>query len=116
MFQTGYAAYSVYRARGDQITVYGYAAFGLTVIPYITMSILNLVAQIVSDDYPMLYMIQSAEMDEAIERGGTFLGPVAKLEPWAGGLNNDGRATLINTNNGPWHVRQGRRNGVILEN
>lgn len=112
MFQTGYAAYSVYRARGDQITVYGYAAFGLTVIPYITMSILNLVAQIVSDDYPMLYMIQSAEMDEAIERGGTFLGAVTKL----GGLDNGGRATLINTNNGPWHVRQARRNGVILEN
>jgi hypothetical protein len=106
MLQTGYAAYSVYKARGDQIAVYGYAAFGLTVIPYIMMSVLNLVAQLVSDDYPMLYMIHTLEMDEAIGRGGIFHGAVAKLEPWAGGIDNDTRTVLIDSNSGPWRVQE----------
>ena len=106
MLQTGYAAYSVYRARGDQIAVYGYAAFGLTVIPYIMMSVLNLVAQIVSDDYPMLYMIRTPEMDEAIGRGGIFHGAVAKLEPWASGIDNDTLMVLMDSNSGPWRVQE----------
>jgi len=106
ILQTAYAAYSVYRARGDQIAVYGYAAFGLTVIPYIMMSVLNLVAQIVSDDYPMLYMIRTPEMDEAIGRGGIFHGAVAKLEPWAGGIDDDPRMVLMDSNSGPWRVQE----------
>ncbi|PMD19655.1 hypothetical protein NA56DRAFT_690277 [Hyaloscypha hepaticicola] len=106
MLQTGYAAYSVYKARGDQIAVYGYAAFGLTVIPYIMMSVLNLVAQLVSDDYPMLYMIHTPEMDEAIGRGGIFQGAVAKLEPWAGGIDNDTGMVLMDSNSGPWKVEE----------
>ncbi len=83
IFQTGSAALTLYRSRGDQIQRYGYAAFGLTVIPYLVMSIVNLVAQIATADYPAVYMVSSPEMDEARRRGGVFDGVVGRLEPGA---------------------------------
>ncbi|KAH8725619.1 hypothetical protein GQ44DRAFT_826426 [Phaeosphaeriaceae sp. PMI808] len=104
LLQTGYAMFSVYRARGDQIDLYGYAAPGLSVIQYIIMSVLNLIAQAVSDDYPMFYMVSSAEMDEAIRRGGIFQGAVARLEPWDGGIDELEKELCISTNSGPWIV------------
>jgi len=79
--QTTIAALTLYKSRGDQIERYGYAAFGLTVVPYIIMSILNLLAQIATPDYPMLYMVQSPEMEEARQRGGIFDGVVGALLP-----------------------------------
>jgi hypothetical protein len=42
--------------------MYGYAAFGLTVIPYAIMSILNLTANLLTPEYPMLFMVQSDGM------------------------------------------------------
>jgi len=50
IFQTIYAAISLYRAKGEQVELYGYAAFGLTVVPYLLMTILNLIAQLVNAD------------------------------------------------------------------
>jgi hypothetical protein len=46
IFQTLSGTATRYSARGNQIDAYGYAAFGLTVVPYIFMSLLNLLAQI----------------------------------------------------------------------
>jgi hypothetical protein len=89
--QTIYASITLFRARGDQITVYGYAAFGLTVIPYIIMSVLNLVAQVLAPDYSALYMVHSEEMEEARRRGGVFDGAVGtlKLDPLQYSINYD---------------------------
>lgn len=78
--QAVYASVTLYQARGDQITVYGYAAFGLTVIPYILMTILNLLAGVLTPEYPALYMVHSKEMDEAIRHGGCFDGVVGTLD------------------------------------
>ncbi|KAL2023481.1 hypothetical protein VTK56DRAFT_2477 [Thermocarpiscus australiensis] len=80
IFQAANAALTLYRSRGDQIQRYGYAAFGLTVVPYLVMSIVNLVAHIATADYPTVYMVASAEMDEARRRGGVFDGVVGRLE------------------------------------
>ena len=44
MFQLVFASVALYRTRGDQIQRHGFAAFGLTVAPYLTMSIINLVS------------------------------------------------------------------------
>ena len=63
--QVLYASSTLYRSRGDQITRYGYAAFGLTVIPYIIMSIINLLGHLLTPDYSTLYLIRSSEMVEA---------------------------------------------------
>jgi hypothetical protein len=43
--QTIYAGVTLYRTRGDQLDRFGFAAFGLTVTPYLVMSIINFVAQ-----------------------------------------------------------------------
>ena len=60
--------------------MYGYAAFGLTVIPYILMTTLNLLAGILTPENPALYMVCSKEMDEAIRHGGSFDGMVGTLD------------------------------------
>ncbi|KAK3302696.1 uncharacterized protein B0T15DRAFT_543660 [Chaetomium strumarium] len=80
LFQMGSAALTLYNSRGDQIQRYGYAAFGLTVVPYLIMSVVNLVAQIASADYPNVYMVSSPEMEEARRHGGVFDGVVGHLE------------------------------------
>lgn len=79
--QTCYASVTLYRTRGDQIKTYGYSSFGLTVTPYVLMSLLNLFGQIASSDYPMLHLVHSEVMDEARRRGGVFDGVVGTLKP-----------------------------------
>jgi hypothetical protein len=71
--QTLYAALTLYRTRGDQIEEFGYAAFGLTVIPYFIMSILNLMAQVATPEFPAFYLVHSKEMDEARSDLGRYL-------------------------------------------
>lgn len=79
--QTVYAAITLYRTRGNQIRVYGYAAFGLTVTPYIIMSLLNLLGQLITPEYPTRFLIHTPEMDEAIQRHGChFNGIVGKVK------------------------------------
>ncbi|KAJ6516591.1 hypothetical protein C8R47DRAFT_942486, partial [Mycena vitilis] len=78
--QAGYAFFTLYTARGDQITRYGYSAPGLSVLPYAFMSMVNLVAAILSPDYPELYLVQSDTLLEASGRpGANFEGVVGKL-------------------------------------
>jgi hypothetical protein len=66
--QVVFACLTLYRTKGDQVEMYGYAAFGLTVIPYATMSILNLTANLLTPEYPTLFMVQSDGMDK-MQRG-----------------------------------------------
>jgi hypothetical protein len=77
--QTVNAGFTLYKARGIQLTQYGYAAFGLTVIPYIIMSVLNLIAQAVTPDFPTFYLVHSEELEEARRRGGVFDGVIGSL-------------------------------------
>jgi hypothetical protein len=74
LIQAIWAITALYRARGDQIEEYGYAAFGLTVAPYAWMSILNTVANLVTPEYPTLLLVRTPIMDEAEARGGFFRG------------------------------------------
>lgn len=76
ILQTISAFITLYRSRGDQLQHYGYAAFGLTVIPYLLMSIVNLLSTILTPDYDELYLIYSEIMREAVGQGGTFDGVV----------------------------------------
>ena len=81
IFQTLYASATLYQTRGDQIQRYGYAAFGLTVAPYLLMSIVNLLGTVLTPDYPCLYLVRSEVMDEAARReGAKFEGMVATLK------------------------------------
>lgn len=73
-----YACVTLYQTRGTQIENYGYAAYGLTVIPYAVMSLVNLIGNFLTPSYNSLYMVHSEVMAEAesIFRGGKFVGSV----------------------------------------
>jgi hypothetical protein len=79
--QAIYASYTLYLARGDQLARYGYTAFGLTVLPYVVMSTVNLVAALWNPEFDGLYMVESDTLLEARARGGKFEGVVGKLLP-----------------------------------
>ena len=83
VFQTLYASATLYRARGDQIKWYGYAAFGLTVAPYLVMSVVNLISTILTPNYPTTFMVESEIMREAARRDG------ARFNGIVGMLGND---------------------------
>ena len=71
---------TLYRARGDQLKQYGYAAFALTVIPYLMMSVLNLCSNLLLADYPSIFITRSCELDEAIFAGAKVDGLVGRLQ------------------------------------
>jgi len=80
LVQSIYAISTLYDTRGDQIARYGYAAFGLTVSPYVVMSLINLIGGMMTPQYPCLYMVGSSIMDEAQSRPGFyFQGTVGRL-------------------------------------
>lgn len=62
--QTLYAVTTLYDTQGDQLERFGYAAFGLTVTPYLFMSTLNLMGNLIRPDYPAMYLVRSRDMDE----------------------------------------------------
>ncbi|KAM7203282.1 hypothetical protein V8F33_002273 [Rhypophila sp. PSN 637] len=72
---------TIYRSRGDQITQYGYASFGLSVVPYVFMSVVNAIATVCAPTFPTMYMIRTPDMDRAERDGGHFEGVVAELVP-----------------------------------
>ena len=74
IIQALYACATLYETRGDQIEHYGYAAFGLTVAPYLVMSIINLIGTVLTPDYSTLFMVESEIMEEARQREGAFFG------------------------------------------
>ncbi|EON66749.1 hypothetical protein W97_05995 [Coniosporium apollinis CBS 100218] len=78
--QTVFAIATLYRAKGNQLTQFGYAAFGLTVAPYAVMSILNLLGSICSPEYPAMYLVESSVMREARKHGLHVHGTVGVLQ------------------------------------
>ncbi|KAH7136981.1 putative pogo transposable element [Dactylonectria estremocensis] len=61
--QLGFAIATLYRTRGDQIDLYGYAAFGLTVAPYAWMSFVNLAGNIMCPQYDTMFVVESSSLD-----------------------------------------------------
>jgi hypothetical protein len=74
-----YACATIYQTRGDQIELYGYSAFGLTVIPYAFMSLVNLFVLVMCPDFQQSYVVESSILIEARNRGGIFNGIVGRL-------------------------------------
>lgn len=63
--------------RSDLISRWGYASYHLAVIPYLIMTLVNLIGNICIADYPCLYMVRTDIMNEAEKVGGIFEGEVA---------------------------------------
>lgn len=79
--QLVYAVATLYQSGGNQIDTFGYAAFGLTVIPYALMSLVNLIGGLATPEYHALHLVASDVMDEAIRRGACFDGVIGRLVP-----------------------------------
>jgi hypothetical protein len=62
-----FACSTLYRTRGDQIEVFGYAAFGLTVVQYAWMSFINLIGHLVTPQYPTSFLVNSRSLDDLKE-------------------------------------------------
>jgi hypothetical protein len=77
--QAIYAITTLYRARGDQISEFGYVAFGLTVTPYLIMSVCNLLGSLACPEYSEIYLVESSILDEARARGGKLNSTVGRL-------------------------------------
>ncbi|KAF2397674.1 hypothetical protein EJ06DRAFT_132453 [Trichodelitschia bisporula] len=86
VIQVLYASATLLKAtRGPQIKQYGFAAFGLTVIPYLIMSVINLVGNVLTPDYNALYIVDSPILQEAKQVHG------AKIDGIVGSLVIDER-------------------------
>jgi hypothetical protein len=77
--QLTFASFTLYESFGNQITKYGYAAFGLTVTPYALMSLVNLIGSLLTPSYPALYLVHSSVLDEAKDRDSVVDGVVGAL-------------------------------------
>src|SRR5690606_8783059 len=59
------AVYSLSKASVLQFEKYGYASYALTTLPYIIMSAINLLANVLTYEYPTCYIVRSEAYDEA---------------------------------------------------
>ncbi len=66
-----YAISTLYRTRGDQVTQYGYAAFGLTVAPYAWMTFINLLGNLMCPQYDAMFLVESKSLDQLRAQIGT---------------------------------------------
>lgn len=82
---------TLYDTRGNQISLYGYGSFGLTVAPYAVMSFLNLLVSLVLPAHNNMYLVWTQDAKEAMEtlvetssgrlrRAGEFYGMVATVD------------------------------------
>jgi hypothetical protein len=85
IIQLLYSCFTLYQTKGDQLQLYGSAAYGLTVIPYAVMSFVNLVAHFIIPQYPALFMVRTPTMvaaeaaTEAAEEVGRFDGCITEI-------------------------------------
>ena len=59
LVQAIWGVVTIYNARGNQIQQYGFAAFGLTVVPYTFMSVLNGLGNLANPTYSTMYLIRT---------------------------------------------------------
>ncbi|MCJ1281000.1 hypothetical protein MMC26_000318 [Xylographa opegraphella] len=81
LFQALFAIYTLYQSWGTQLLIWGCAAFSLTVTPYLVMSVVNLLGNVLTANYPYRYLVSSDMMEEAISRGSRFTGVVGRVLP-----------------------------------
>jgi len=80
IIQLLFACATLYRSRGSQLEKYGYAAFGLTVIPYAAMTLVNFLAGFVTPEFTHLFVVRSKYLEEAKGKGGFFDGTFGELD------------------------------------
>ncbi|KAH9932952.1 uncharacterized protein B0H18DRAFT_870933 [Fomitopsis serialis] len=61
-------SYSLYISWLSQVPTWGYASYGLTVLPYVVMSIINLVCAICVDSYACAQLLRTPILEESLLR------------------------------------------------
>jgi hypothetical protein len=83
ILQVIWGVITLYKSKGNQVQLYGYGAFGITVAPYAIMGLLNLATNLLRPEYSVMYMVHTTDMDEAMTHGGDFRGIVASVNEGA---------------------------------
>lgn len=58
--QIVYGSFQLYQTAAENIKYYGFDAYQLTIIPYIVMSFLNLVASLCEPQFPAIFLVDRA--------------------------------------------------------
>ena len=66
LVQFFFAISTLYRSKGDQVDRYGYAAFGLTVVPYLSITLLNLLGSLICPQYDSMFLVESETLRKLI--------------------------------------------------
>lgn len=113
ILQICYGSFELYQGRGAQIAKFGYAAYSLTVIPYILMSLINLIASLCRPDYSTLYMVYYRGEEEEQE------GRAETTQPGPSTTATDQHGiseTKIDTTNGTYQTRYPEEWMRVVEN
>lgn len=97
VLQLLFAITTLYRTQGDQLKLYGYAAFGLTVAPYAWMSFINLLGNMMCPQYDAMFMVKSAgytDLMTRLENGTDRERKKFKVTGFVGHLTDDGNQIL----------------------
>jgi len=65
-----YGAFELYDSVGHQLDTYGYAAYALTVVPYILMSLVNQLAALCQPLYPSKFIV-TYEGEQKVRRSNS---------------------------------------------
>ncbi|KAG8417353.1 hypothetical protein J3458_004889 [Metarhizium acridum] len=80
LLQLCFSVFVLARARGDQVALYGVAAFSLSVAPYAVMAAVNLLANAFVPQYDCLFLVENDVMQEMrSQHGFQFDGVAGKL-------------------------------------
>lgn len=71
--QLALSSITIYHTRGPQLRRYGYASFGLSVIPFTFMSFINFICVGSTGGYPSLFMLKTSTLQEAKGRSGAAI-------------------------------------------
>ena len=90
ILQLLYTLSTLFPTNGGQLKHYGYVAPDLTVLPYAAMSLLNLIANLITPQYRTLYLVRSEVMEEAERRAGSQFHYVVGQIVDESGIDDDG--------------------------
>ncbi|KAI0948199.1 hypothetical protein AcW1_009779 [Taiwanofungus camphoratus] len=75
------AILTLYYTRGDQIDRFGYAAYGLSVVPYAIMTMVNLICTAIIGEVPCCYVLRTPILQKAEQcPGAIFNGAIGHLK------------------------------------
>ena len=70
VLQALFVVNTLYATKGSQIDRFGYAAFGLTIVPYAVTTVVNLIANVICPEYPAMYVVSNQTLRDLQRQHG----------------------------------------------